>query len=116
MLLKSKMTVVGANGTQGEIVQKTLGVIGKVRFSLESGGQTVGSINAEDWREWDFCIQDATGAEVARITKTWAGWRQEERFTRADSTTSYRSIGHLRSRLGRSLRPRLRAAIWQSDP
>lgn len=84
MLLKSKMTVVGANGTQGEIVQKTLGVIGKVRFSLESGGQTLGSINAEDWQEWGFSIQDAAGAEIARITKTWAGWAKE-RFTKADN-------------------------------
>jgi uncharacterized protein YxjI len=82
--LKSKMTVVGANGTHGEIVQKTLGMIGKVRFSLESGGQTLGSINAEDWQEWDFSIQDEAGAEIARITKTWAGWAKE-RFTKADN-------------------------------
>jgi uncharacterized protein YxjI len=84
MLLKSKMTVVGARGTHGEIVQKTLGVIGKVRFDLESGGQTLGSISAEDWQEWDFSIRDAAGAEVARITKTWAGWAKE-RFTKADN-------------------------------
>jgi uncharacterized protein YxjI len=84
ILLKSRMTVVGANGTHGAIVQKTLGVIGKVRFDLESGGQTLGSINAEDWQEWDFSIQDAAGGEVARITKTWAGWAKE-RFTKADN-------------------------------
>jgi hypothetical protein len=96
MLLKSKMTVVGANGTQGEIVQKTLGVIGKVRFSLESGGQALGSINAEDWQEWDFSIQDAAGAEMARISKTWAGWAK--RGSRRPTTTSYRFTGRLRSR------------------
>jgi uncharacterized protein YxjI len=84
MLLKSRMTVVGASGTQGEIAQKTLGVIGKVRFDLESGGQTLGSISAEGWQEWDFSIKDDAGAEVARITKTWAGWAKE-RFTKADN-------------------------------
>jgi uncharacterized protein YxjI len=83
-LLKSKMNVVGANGTHGQIVQKSLGVIGKVRFSLESGGETLGSINAEDWQEWEFSIQDAAGAEIGRITKTWAGWAKET-FTKADN-------------------------------
>jgi hypothetical protein len=51
---------------------------------MESGGQMVGSIQTEDWQEWDFSIRDAAGAEVARITKTWAGW-VKERFTRADN-------------------------------
>ncbi|WP_460812237.1 LURP-one-related/scramblase family protein [Nocardioides salsibiostraticola] len=83
-LLKSKMTIMGANGTHGEIVQQNLGVFGKVRFSLESGDQKVGSINAEDWQQWDFSIRDAAGAEVARITKTWAGWAKE-RFTKTDN-------------------------------
>ena len=44
-------------------MQKTLGLIGKVRFDLEAGGQTVGSIQTEDWQEWDFSIRDASGAE-----------------------------------------------------
>ena len=83
-MLKSKMIVMGADGTQGEIVQKTLGFIGNVRFDLEAGGRTLGSINAEDWQAWDFNIQDKDGNEIARITKTWAGWAKE-RFTRADN-------------------------------
>lgn len=83
-LLKSKMIVLGADGTHGEIVQKNLGVMGKVRFSLESGGRALGSINAEDWQAWDFNIQDSNGVEIARITKTWAGWAKE-RFTKADN-------------------------------
>lgn len=83
-ILKSKMIVSSASGTHGEIVQKNLGVMGKVRFSLESDGQSLGFINAESWNAWDFNIQDATRAEVARITKTWAGWAKE-RFTKADN-------------------------------
>jgi uncharacterized protein YxjI len=81
--VKSTMIVSGPDGTHGEIVQKTAGVLGKVRFSLESGGQRLGSINAEDWHAWDFNIRDESGAEIARITKTWAGWATE-RFTKAD--------------------------------
>ncbi len=83
-VLKSKMIVSGANGAQGEIVQKNMGFLGKVRFSLESGGQSLGFINAESWNAWDFNIQDTTKTEVARITKTWAGWAKE-RFTKADN-------------------------------
>jgi len=83
-VIKSKMIVVGADGTRGEIVQKTAGIIGNIRFSLESGGQLLGSMNAESRAAWDFSIQDATGSEVARITKTWAGWAKE-RFTKADN-------------------------------
>ena len=84
MIVKSRMTVVGAGGGQGQIVQKNTGLFGKVRFNLESNCQVVGSINAEDWHEWDFNIQDTAGTEIARVTKTWAGW-VKERFTKADN-------------------------------
>lgn len=73
-IARSKVIVRTADGTEiGQIVQKNFGVIGRVRFSLESGDQKVGSINAEGWDVWDFNIQDADRNEVARITKTWAG-------------------------------------------
>ena len=48
-------------------------VFGKIHFSLISGGHTYGSINAENWRAWNFSILDATEQEVARITKTFGG-------------------------------------------
>ena len=41
-------------------------------------------INAENWRAWNFNIQDAQGAEVARITKTWEGLAKTM-FTTADN-------------------------------
>lgn len=73
-LLKSKVIVHDANGAVvGQIVQKSIGIIGNIRFDLESDGLPLGSINGEGWKTWDFNIQDATGSEVARITKTWAG-------------------------------------------
>jgi uncharacterized protein YxjI len=83
-VIKSRMIVVGADGPRGEIVQKTAGIIRNVRFSLESAGRLLGTINAESRAAWDFSIQDATGSEIARITKTWAGWAKE-RFTKADN-------------------------------
>jgi hypothetical protein len=58
--------------------------IGHARFGLEADGQRLGSIHAEDTSQWDFNVKDSTGTEVARITKTWAGWAKE-RFTKADN-------------------------------
>ena len=43
-----------------------------------------GSINAENWRAWNFNIRDHTGTEVARITKTWEGLAKTM-FTTADN-------------------------------
>jgi uncharacterized protein YxjI len=82
-VLKSRVIVQDQMGNEvGQIVQQN--AIGKIRFSLDSGGQTWGSINAENWRAWNFNIQDHTGAEVARITKTWEGLAKTM-FTTADN-------------------------------
>ena len=59
-------------------------MIGKIRFSLEAGGQSVGSINGENWRAWNWNIQDDSGTEVARITKTFEGLAKTL-FTTADN-------------------------------
>ena len=81
-----KSTVVvndGQGGAVGKIVQKNM--IGKIKFALEDAqGQPLGSINAENWRAWDFSIQDASGAEVGRITKKWEGILKAA-FTVADN-------------------------------
>lgn len=82
-LIKSRVQVANGAGTPiGEVVQKN--VVGKIRFGLEADGQNVGSINAENWRAWNFSIQDITGTEVARITKTWEGFAKTT-FTAADN-------------------------------
>jgi uncharacterized protein YxjI len=82
-LLKSTVEVSdGGGGRVGRIVQQN--VLGKKRFSLEgSGEEPIGSINAENWRAWDFAIEDQQGNEVGRITKKWAGLLREA-FTTAD--------------------------------
>jgi uncharacterized protein YxjI len=82
-IFKSTVVVEDANGREvGRVVQENM--IGKINFGLESGGQRLGSIKAENWRAWNFRIEDATGTEVARITKTWEGLAKTM-FTTADN-------------------------------
>ena len=83
-LLKSRIEVTdGAGVVVGRIVQQN--VLGKIRFGLEdAGGTLIGEIRAENWRAWDFAILDASGAEVGRVTKKWAGLGHEL-FTTADN-------------------------------
>ncbi len=80
---KSKVHITdGAGNEVGSIIQQNM--IGKIRFSLEGAGQTLGSLNGENWRAWNFNMQDAVGNEVARITKTWEGLAKTM-FTTADN-------------------------------
>jgi uncharacterized protein YxjI len=81
---KSSIEVTDGTGRAvGKMGQQNM--FGKRRFTMEStSGQALGSINAENWRAWDFAIQDATGSEVGRITKKWAG-AMKELFTTADN-------------------------------
>ncbi|HEX2576250.1 MAG TPA: phospholipid scramblase-related protein [Aquihabitans sp.] len=82
-VMKSKIIVQDGQGNEvGQILQENM--IGKIRFGLVAGGQQLGSINAENWRAWNFAITDAGGAEIARITKTFAGLARAV-FTTADN-------------------------------
>jgi uncharacterized protein YxjI len=81
-VFKSTVVVGDATGAEvGRIVQENM--VGKIRFRLEAAGQAMGSLNAENWRAWNFSIKDQAGVEVARITKTWAGLAAAA-FTTAD--------------------------------
>ncbi|HEX2192891.1 MAG TPA: phospholipid scramblase-related protein [Acidimicrobiales bacterium] len=81
--VKSKIIVEDASGAEvGQIVQEN--VVGKIHFGLHAGGRKVGSLNAENWRAWDFNITDEGGGEVARIKKTWEGLAKTA-FTTADN-------------------------------
>ncbi|MGI8663131.1 MAG: phospholipid scramblase-related protein [Acidimicrobiales bacterium] len=82
-LVKSKFTIQDGQGREvGGIVQQN--AFGKIRFGLEAGGHVYGTISAENWRAWNFNIQDHNGTEVARITKTWEGLAKTM-FTTADN-------------------------------
>ena len=78
-VFKSTVEVVDGQGTRvGKIVQEN--IVGKKRFRLEGPAEELlGSIDAENWRSWDFAI----GNEIGRITKKWAGILREG-FTTAD--------------------------------
>jgi uncharacterized protein YxjI len=83
-LMKSKIKIADAAGAdRGAILQDN--VMGKKHFNLvDEHGVKVGSIDAENWRSWDFAIHDATGAEVGRVTKKWKGILKEG-YTTADT-------------------------------
>ena len=82
-VMKSTVIVEDAAGNEiGKIVQQK--AIGKINFNLESNGQTLGSIKGENWRSWNFRIEDAEGNEVARISKTFEGFAKAM-FTTADN-------------------------------
>lgn len=82
-VFKSTVIVEDRTGHEiGRIAQRNM--IGKIHFSLEAGNQVVGAIRAENWRAWNFRIEDAAGTEVARITKTWEGLAKTL-FTTADN-------------------------------
>ena len=82
-VFKSTIIVSRADGAEvGRIVQQNM--VGKIRFGLVSGEQEIGAIKAENWRAWNFRIEDAQGQEVARITKTWEGMAKQL-FTTADN-------------------------------
>ena len=82
-LVKSRVLVErpGA-GEIGALVQQN--AFGKIRFALESGGRQVGSLNAENWRAWDFAVLDEGDVEVARIRKSFEGLAKAL-FTTADN-------------------------------
>ncbi|WP_104525507.1 phospholipid scramblase-related protein [Blastococcus atacamensis] len=80
--VKSRIIVQRPDGLPlGEIVQAN--VFGRIRFDLIADDRVVGSIQAENWRAWDFAVVDAAGIEVARITKKWEGLARSL-FTTAD--------------------------------
>jgi len=83
-IMKSRVEITDGEGRPvGVIVQQN--VLGKKKFGLQSAtGEQLGRVNAENWRAWDFAIEDMTGQEVGRITKKWAGLLKEG-FTTADN-------------------------------
>jgi Scramblase/Protein of unknown function (DUF2510) len=82
-VMKSTVIVSNAQDQEiGRIVQDN--VFGKIHFTLQAGGHTYGAIKAENWRAWNFRIEDHTGTEVARITKTFEGFAKAM-FTTADN-------------------------------
>ena len=82
-VVKSSVIVQTPDGQEiGRLVQQN--VFGKIKFGLQSQGKEVGSLNAQNWRAWDFIMFDANGEDVARINKSWEGMLTTL-FTTADN-------------------------------
>ena len=81
--LKAKMIVRGSTGHEIGQIARTLS-FDYSRFKLEAGGRTVGIIKGENRKQSDFSIQDASGAEIGRITRTHAGLAKTV-LTKADN-------------------------------
>lgn len=82
-VMKSKVIVQNGSGHEiGQIIQEN--VFGKIRFALVSNDQRYGMINGENWRAWNWNIQDFNGEEIGRITKTFSGLARAV-FTQADN-------------------------------
>ncbi len=79
------VTVTDSNGTVLGVVRKRVR-LGKAVFTVFAPDATtvLGEVKAENWRARNFRIDDATGTEVARVTKQWRGLATEM-FTDADS-------------------------------
>jgi uncharacterized protein YxjI len=107
-VLKSTVIVARPDGTEvGRLKQEN--AIGKIRFAMLVGEHRYGSINAENWRAWNFSIRDHTEAEVARITKTWEG------FTKAMFTTADNYVVQIHRPLEEPLRTLVVAAAVSVD-
>lgn len=68
---RSRLTVIVADGQGEEIgcIVQTL-AYGKVEFRLKASGQILGSIRGKSWHVWTCRIEDNTGTEIARFSKT----------------------------------------------
>lgn len=83
--VRSHLSVRSPDGQEvGAITQKTMGIVRKVSFDLRHQGETVGTLQGEDWHAWNFNIVDRNNREVAVINKSWGGFAKEM-FTRADN-------------------------------
>lgn len=81
--LESRFLVTRADETPiGEIVPGNSP--DDTRFLFVSNDKILGGIVAENWPGWDFSITDHTGAQIARVTKTFDE-SVKESFTAADN-------------------------------
>ncbi len=91
----------------GSIVQRN--VFGKIPFVLrDAAGTVLGSLDAENWRAWDFAVNQS-GVELARVTKTWEGWM------RTYATTADHYLVRVHHRLGDPVRAPVVATALSID-
>ena len=106
---RMRVEVLDAAGASLGFVRKQIR-LGKARFQLvDPAGGVLGEVQAQNWRARDFLITDATGLEVARVAKQWAGVAKEL-FTDADNY-----VIHVSPALTGPLRGLAIASVWAID-
>lgn len=106
---RMRVEVLDSAGTLLGTIRKQIR-LGKARFLLlDPGGNVVGEVQAQNWRARDFVINDASGVEVARVAKQWAGIAKEL-FTDADNYAI-----HLSPSLAGPLRGLAIGSAWAID-
>ena len=107
-IMKSTIIVSDAHDQEiGRIVQENM--MGKIRFGLIVGGETVGRIKAQNWRAWNFQVEDANGQEIATITKTFEG------IAKAVFTTADNYVVHIHQQIPQPLNSLVVAAALSVD-
>lgn len=82
-LVVPKVNVLRADGTVlGQLALKFR--IGKAQIKMIVDNQQIGMIYSENFRAWNFKIQDAQSRHIASIAKTWEGFARAM-FTTADN-------------------------------
>ena len=106
---RMRVEVLDAGGATLGFVKKQIR-LGKARFQLlDPAGGVAGEVQAQNWRARDFVITDATGLEIARVAKQWAGVAREL-FTDADHY-----VIHVSPALAGPLRGLAIASVWAID-
>lgn len=101
--------VAGPAGTPLGSIRKQVR-LGKARFSLfDPAGGAAGEVRAQNWRARDFAVMDASGTEIARVAKQWAGVAREL-FTDADNY-----VIHISPSAQGDIRGLAIAAAWAID-
>lgn len=80
--IMSKVRILDTNGTPIAQIKQKFRLL-KPRFVIsDMENRQIGEILG-DWKAWNFKITDASGAEIGKISKQWAGIAREA-FTTAD--------------------------------
>ncbi len=82
-MMKPKVIVQDAQGNELGVLSIKLR-IGKAQIKMMVGDNQIGMIYAENFRAWNFSVQDNSANRIASITKTWEGFAKAM-FTTADN-------------------------------
>lgn len=80
---RSKISVYDADGRPLGMYRQKFKLLKPEFHLLDPSGNLVARLKG-DWKGWNFTLEDSAGAELAKVTKKWAGLAKEL-FTSADN-------------------------------